>query len=287
MPPRHRRHTRTPGTAPLNPQDIARAATMKRYRETRDITQTELASILGVSQASIAAYEAAKTRIPDDVYKHLADTAAEDLAHREAQENGEARVEEAVGAGSFPLPPMPDGDMPPEVMQALKDAGDAMRGAKTPEEAASKLAGITAEVGAKARASMPREKQAAARDVQLAYGMLARILGRFDPILSELVDQQSGELAVSVVEAAEVSPFFERIVRMMRIGPVSTCIALHVLLLAQYDERRRAVRAEQKRIAELSAPKIAAQPEPAHVIEGIDPTLVRGGSAFEAAASAA
>jgi hypothetical protein len=287
MPARRRRPPGAP-RPPLNPQDIARAATLKRYRETRDFSQSELGSMLGVSQSTIVAYEQAKTRIPDDVFGHLSDLAAEDL---QAAENAEG-IEQAMGAGggSFAdvvagmgMPPMPDGEMPPEVAEALRNAGEAMRDAKTPDEAASRIGKIAADVGAKAKAAMPREQQAAARDVQLAYGLLARVFSRFDPILAELVDQQSGELAMSVVQAAEVSPFFERIVKMMKIGPVSTCIALHVMLVMQYDERRRAFLEEQRRQrAALAGPR--QEPQPAQAVERIDASMT---TPFEAAAATA
>lgn len=280
-PRKQRRIPGTPGNPPLSPQDLARAATVKRYRETRGISQTELASILGVSQAAVSAYEAGRTRVPDAAFEQLAAQAAEDLDLARDSVDANQRSGDALGLdGSFPP------DMPPEILATLKEAADAVQGSSSPEEAAARLGAITAGVAEKARAELPADKRAAARDVQMAYGLLAKIIGRFfDPVLASLVDEQSGELSVSVVQAAEVSPFFDRIVRLLRVGPVSTCVVLHVLLVAQYDERRRAVNAERRRVAQIEAPLPAPIPQPASVIEQLDPSV--GGSPFAAAHAAA
>lgn len=279
-----RRGPRVPGSkAPLLPDDIARAATMKRYRETRNLTQAELGAILGVSQASVAAYESARTRIPPEVFKALSDQASEDLQVAQDAEEAQRRAHDALsGEGNGDLGP---GDMPPEVLEALAAANAAVHGSATPDEAATRLAGIAAGMAGKAAGSLSKDQQASVRDVQLAYGLLAKVLSRLDPILGELVDEQSGELAVSVVQAAEVSPFFDRIVKMLKVGPVSTCIVLHVLLVAQYDERRRArdaaVRQEMAIRAGTRPP--TPEPQPASMAERVDPTLA--GAPFATAAA--
>lgn len=281
MPPRRRGGggSRVPGTPkpPLTVEDIARAAAMRRYRETRSVSQVELASMLGVSQASIGAYETARTRIPDDIFAELSKVLTDELEVARDAEEANARAAAALGAV--------DGggaDIPPEVLQALKEANEAVQGSSSPEEAAAKLTGIVSGVAEKSAAQMSKEQRASVQSVKMAYGLLAKVLSRFDPLLGKCVDEDSGALAVSVVEAAEVSPLFARIVAMLAVGPVSNCVLLHVLLIARYDELRAQRAAEQRRQRELEQARQPQEPKPAQVIEQLDPSL----GVFGAAAAA-
>lgn len=264
MPPRRRKVPGTPGPgAPLSVHDIARAATMKQFRERREMSQAELGSMLGVGQSSIAAYEGAKTRIPDDIFEQLVKTAGE-----EYELAGSAEEANAAAAGF----PFGDGEIPPEILKTLEEAAEAVKTAPNGDEAARRLSGIAAGVAGKATGKMNQEQQKAVAGVQMAYGFLAKIASRFDPLLGQCIDEDSGALAVSVVEAAEVSPFFARIVAWLTVGPVSGCVLMHILLVAKYDSMRSERNRELRRMRELE-PQPAPPPRPASTIEQIDPTV--------------
>lgn len=243
---------------------------MRRFREQNDISQPELGSMLGVSQGSISAYEAARTKIPEDVFAQLVEVAKDRLDLSEEQ------MAEAVAAHE--LPP----DIPPEVMDALKTATAAAEGDET---AAAKLADTMREMQGAMLKGMSPVAQSSVTDVQLAYTMLAKILGRIvDPSLGELIDQRSGELAVSVVQAAEASPLLARIVAMLKVGPISSCVVMHIMLLVDYDrirqERARIARAE----AQANAHHAQPEPMPASFVEQVDPSMGAFGAATATAA---
>jgi len=233
---------------------------MRRFREQNGITTTDLGSMLGVSQSSVSAYEQAKTRIPDDVFETLVEVARDKL---EFDTEAAQAAQAAQDAGPAP-------EIPPEVLEALRLAERASAGDK---EAASKMGEAMRDLQQGMVAGMSDTAKAAVTDVQLAYQLLAKILGRLvDPQLGELIDRQSGELAVSVVQASEVSPLLARIVALLKVGPISSCIALHVMLLVEYDGIRQARRAALR--AEMAARAgQRTEPMPAQAAETLDSSL--------------
>lgn len=276
MPPRTRkgsagrggRPAGAPGQPPLTPGDIQRAAALKRYREQNDLSQAEMGSMLGVSQATISQYEQAKTRVPDDVFEHLLAEARQRMEEETAQTPEEAQLRAAVQAAA------PNEDIPPEILQALKAVAEAGEGTD-PAAIEATLTSARKSLTDKRTATLPAAQKAAAADVRMAYTLLAKILGRFDPDLGGLIDSQSGELALSVVEAAEVSPLLARLVDLLKVGPLSNCIVLHVMLLVQYDNIRQMRNAERRQQAREQAARQPVEPTPIHpsAAEQIDPTL--------------
>jgi transcriptional regulator with XRE-family HTH domain len=262
--------------APLNAVDIQRAAAMKRYREQEKLSQAELASMLGVSQASVSAFEQAKTRIPDDVFEQLLASARDKMEMQTPQTAEEAQLRSAL-AGAGDLPP-PGEDIPPEIMAALKAAADMAEGKGDPGVAEETFRKARAVVAEKTEAGLSAEQRVAATDVRMAYVLLGQILGRFlDPHLGTLIERNASDLSVSVVQAAEVSPLLHRIVSMLKVGPVSNCVILHVMLLVEYDrerqERLRMMR-EQAALTPAPTPQVTrTEPQPASTAEVLDPTL--------------
>lgn len=266
MPPRSKR-SRGPNPGPrhnFNPVELSRAAAMKRFREQHGLSQAELGSRLGVSQASVSAYEAVRAPIPEEVFAQLIET-AQDVAQTVEEANARATVDAA------------NSDIPPEVLEALAHGARAMDGepgaAEAMDDAMRRMRGAMV-------ASLPSEQRASVADVKMAYALLAKILGRFDQDLAALVDAQSGDLALSVVQAAEVSPLLARIVEMLKMGPLSNCIALHVMLIVQYDGIRQQRAQERRAMAAQQAAQPGPEPMPAQAAERIEPSL----GAFAAAA---
>lgn len=275
MPPRTKRRAGHPGgragQPPLTPADITRAAALKRYREQNELSQAEIGSMLGVSQATVSQYEQAKTRIPDDVFEHLLTEARERMESEVAPTAEEAQLRAAAASMGTPL----EGDIPPEVLESLKAMAEAAESGD-PEVVEAQLGAVRAKMSEAAAAGLSGDQKAVVGDVRMAYSLLARILGRFDPDLGGLIDKQTGELAVSLVQAAEVSPLLARLVAILRVGPLSNCVIMHVLLVVEYDNIRRARNAERREIAQLEAQR-RPQPEPVPLhptaAEMLDPSL--------------
>lgn len=257
-------------TPPLTPQDITRAAALKRFRESNGLTQAEIGSMLGVSQASISQFEQAKSRMPDDVFEQLL-LAAKDQMEQEIAPDIETAQARAAA----------EGDIPPEILDSLKamaSAGEAGDQAAAEEALRTMRSHLTDAQ----TASMSKPQQGAATDVRMAYTLLAKILGRFDPDLGALIDQQSGELAVSVVQAAEESPLLARLVAMLKAGPMANCIILHLMLLVQYDNIRQERKRERVAAQAIIDARRPPDPVPLHptAAEVVDPSLA---GAFAAA----
>lgn len=269
MTQRKRPRGRPPSAAPrepLSPADITRAAALKRYREQNNLNQAEMGSILGVSQATISAYEQARTKIPQDVFEQLVTTAREQVEEGVAPDADTARQRAMDAATALPGG---DGDIPPEILDALTNLAGAAEG---DPQAAAMLGDTMRMMRDGVAATLPALQKEAVPSVRMAYSLLARILGRFDPDLGTLIDSQSGELAVSLVQAAEVSPLLARLVEMLKVGPMSNFIVLHLMVLVQYDGIRRQRQADARALADVQRAAHPA-PEPMHpsATEIIDP----------------
>lgn len=258
MSQRRSRPRKPRGAGPLNVNDLQRAAALKGYRLRAELTQVELSSMLGVSQSSLAAYEAGRTPIPDDVFAELTRVAEEQI--RQAQEKAGVQTEAPpdVASSATGLP----SDLPPELAAALQGSG----GAEIDPEAILKaMAGAGA-------GELSKDEQGQVLGVASVYELAGHAAARFlDPALGEAIVGSASPIGVAWVEAAKVSPLCQRIVQMMQIGPLSNLIVLHVLMLMKYDELRQArIRERQQLEAVQTAAgngKPAPEPMPAQAAD--------------------
>lgn len=260
-----------------------RAAALKRLRTEHRLTQEELATALDVSQGTLSDWERARKAIPEDRYARLLEVSAE------------------LG-GLGPRPAMPDAATEPGAVQTPLSGGGPELGGDAPirgnnfdrppgltdlpADAPPDFAALGADFQAQVAATMSPLGAAALPDVRMFYLFGGQMLGKVSEGAGTVVQGSANELALSLVQAAESNAFLARVVEMMRVGPVSTFVILHVTVALRVLEELRKDRALKE--ARLNAQAESSVP-PDFVAPGYetgpiyDPIRAR---AFEAAAMA-
>lgn len=247
-----RRRQQGPKRSTMTPEQLVRAAALRRFRTDSKLTQVEIASQLGVSREDLAKMERGNLPISDEIMAHFVELARDraGAGQGEPPANGEG----APPPGGQAPPPSGAGDTPPDVPippglppldpQAVQQALAAM----TPQQA----------------------NEAAVASLAAVYELLGVLVGRFSPAAGGVIQQDKLVLSASVVAAAEVSPLVRRILELLEAGPVAGMILAHAMTGMKIDQAVRAERAAAKQAQAAASPP---PPMPAQNLEHVDPTV--------------
>lgn len=240
--PSQRKRTGQHGAPPLTTQDITRAAALKRFRTETGMTQEALADRLGVSQGALSDWERAKKPLPEEVFLRLVQIGNEFAA---------TQAEVIAGA---PIPPGPGPEPGPEPAPNVDP----------PPASVDEPPQILSDLQAGLSMSMGEAQMAMVRDVQAIYMLIGQAAAKFvDQDVGAVIYGDSGPLAMSVVQAAEVSPLVARIVAMLAIGPVANMLIIHVLTAGKIVDVVRQKSALQRQANAEAAARAASTEPPA------------------------
>lgn len=258
-----RKRPRTPGTVgpqrrgPMGPQDLAKAAALKRFRETAELTQVELAEQLGISQNTLSGYENGRYVVPDDILQMIVELANAHAAGETGGAGGPGADGEGVplpGPGAF-VPPA--GDRPPSVTEQMG-------------------AGISAALSRELSANQKR----AAQDLAAMYQLLGTIVANMHQEAGGILYGDAETLAQSAILAAEESPLIKRFVELFSQGAVFQFAVLHALTAMKIEAVIREQRRARQNVVDLrtateAAARAAAEreqePAPEGAVNGLDP----------------
>jgi len=207
---------------PVGPQDLQRAAAVKRFREQTGLTQTALATMLGVRQESLSAWEAGKRPIPPDVWQRLTDPALAGVPEPSSlphpgQPGGDTGDAPPPGVEGEPLP----GDLPPG---SARTAGGTPGFGAPPPAGPGEPSFTAASSFNQVLGEWQSAKQTMANDLAATLMMVGLLVSNFEQTDGAIIYQAAPTLGQVWADAAEVSPRVRVLLSYLAAGPLAKAI---------------------------------------------------------------